>query len=634
MTTTNVSKEKREALLSKIAAIQEFIEKSPQDENTQNLYNYLHDLVTEIHGKKYGLVFEEHREEIDEILDTHVPVLNEEKELFIDNGGEMNFLIEGDNLAALQLLEKTHRGKIDVIYIDPPYNTGHKDFKYNDSFVSDTDNFKHSKWLSFTSKRMSIAKNLLADDGVIFISINDIEQSSLKMLCDDIFGEKNYITTFPRKGTGGRQDSTHFAIVHDYVLCYAKSKEKYVSGKELNANKKWRYFDETKQKSYNTQLLRKWGDNSRRTDRPNLYYPIYLSNDGRLDVKRNNPTDIEIYPMLSDKEEGCWRWGVDTMFQNMCNGNVEIKIVDGKYIPYERVYNEDSGGSDIENLSEKVYTSWIDNISSASGKSLIKNMVGTCDFNYPKPVDLIKKIIQMSSPKKDIIVLDFFAGTGTTAHAVLEQNESDSGNRKFIMVTNNENDICQTTTYPRIKKAILGYEYEGSDNVVLFSKKVTYSTLKKPDSILKSVNEIVSEHKEKYDNVEVDIEDSQLIVTGKKKGLIQKLGHPATLKYFKIDYIPISDKFYYEYADELLKHTRELVELENGVNFTGNAEIAIILTDEELEEFISNIDDFEKCRKIYLGHDVLTDAKQEALFKKKNITISVIPDYYYRELEA
>lgn len=172
---TNISKQKREDLLAKIKEIRTFISAAPQDENTGNLLSYLSDLEKDVNGKKYGLVFEEHREEIDEVLDTHTPVLTEDKDLYIDNGGQMNFLIEGDNLASLKLLERTHKNKIDLIYIDPPYNTGNKDFIYDDRFVNSDDLFSHSKWISFMEVRLKIAKRLLKSDGVIFLSIGNTE---------------------------------------------------------------------------------------------------------------------------------------------------------------------------------------------------------------------------------------------------------------------------------------------------------------------------------------------------------------------------------------------------------------------------------------------------------------------------
>ena len=171
----NVSKQHREDLLNKIQQIRTYIATAPQDANTGNLLLYLDELTKDVKGKKYGLVFEQHREQIDEILDTHTPVLTEEKDLFIDNGGEMNFLIEGDNLAALKLLEKTHKGKIDVIYIDPPYNTGAKDWKYNNDYVDGSDSYRHSKWLSMMEERLTLAKKLLnPKDSVLIVSTRKI----------------------------------------------------------------------------------------------------------------------------------------------------------------------------------------------------------------------------------------------------------------------------------------------------------------------------------------------------------------------------------------------------------------------------------------------------------------------------
>ena len=225
---TNISKKKRDDLLDKIKQIRAFIAAAPQDENTGNLLSYLSDLEKDVNGKKYGLVFEEHREEIDEVLDTHTPVLTEDKDLFIDKGGQMNFLIEGDNLASLKLLEKTHKGKIDLIYIDPPYNTQNGDFMYDDTFVSADDLFRHSKWLSFMKKRLLLCRKLLANRGFIFISIDDNEAPHLKALCDEIFGEGNYEKTdyiqvrYPDKTL--KSDMRYHKEI-EQVLVYRKSFE-------------------------------------------------------------------------------------------------------------------------------------------------------------------------------------------------------------------------------------------------------------------------------------------------------------------------------------------------------------------------------------------------------------------------
>lgn len=556
---TNISKEKREQLIAKIKAIKTYLATAPQDENTARLLTYIADIEKDIKGKKYGLVFEEHRENIDEILDTHLPVLSEDESLFIDNGGQMNFLIEGDNLASLKLLEKTHKGKIDLIYIDPPYNTGNKDFVYDDSFVDTNDTFRHSKWLSFMEKRLQIAKNLLSKNGVIFISINDIEQSELKLLCDEVFNESNFITTMPKKGTGGRQDSKHFAVVHEYIVCYAKMIEKYSSGREKKENSTYPLVDEYGRR-YKLQLLRKWGDNSLRENRPNLFYPIYYNEITKmLDIERKENSDIEIFPMMSDTQDGCWRWGKTTMKDNMLSGKVEVKKKGSTYIPYERLFEPTE-------VQTKPFTTWIDDIDNNSGSALLKSILETNAFGYPKPLDLIKKLLKMALPTFNYTILDFFAGSGTTGHAVMKLNAEDGGQRKYILCTNNENNICREVTYERIKRVI-------------------------------------------------DKED-----------------YKASLKYFKVDYLPISDKLYYEYADELLKHIKELVELENGINFNGNAEIAILLTEEELDNFADNLPD--GCKTVYLGHDVLPSEEQESLFKKHNIAVNIIPDYYYKDLEG
>ncbi len=556
---TNISKQKREELLAKIKAIRTFIASAEQDENTGNLLAYLSELERDVGGKKYGLVFEEHREEIDEILATHTPVLTEDGSLLIDNGGQMNFLLEGDNLASLQLLLKTHKEKIDLIYIDPPYNTGHNDFAYDDNFVSANDAFLHSKWLSFMRNRLALAKNLLSPVGCIFISINDIEQSQLKLLCDSIFGESNFIATLPKKGSGGRQDSKHFAVVHEYVLCYARNANYFVAGREEKESGDYPLMDETTGRRYKLQLLRKWGDSSRRIDRPNLYYPLYYSEKSGEISTEPIADGIIIYPMLSKTEEGRWRWGKSTMQENIENGVVIFQKKSGEYVGYEKIYEPTE-------IATKPYTTWIDDIDNNTGSTLLKNILGKTAFDYPKPLDLIEKLLRRGTDRTDITVLDFFAGSGTTGHAVMKLNAEDGGTRRFILCTNNENNICREVTYERIRR------------------------------------------------------------------VIDKEGYAASLKYFKVEYVPIDSRMYYEYADELLRHIRELVELENGVNFTANAEIGIVLTEEELEEFVGS-EAFALCRKLYIGHDILPTDEQMAAIKAGGIEISVIPDYYYKDLQ-
>lgn len=546
---TNVSKEKREQLVAKVKAIKSYIAAAPQDENTARLLAYIADIEKDIKGKKYGLVFEEHREAIDEILEQNTPVLTEEKDLFIDNGGQINFLIEGDNLAALQLLEKTHKGKIDLIYIDPPYNTGNKDFVYDDNFVDANDTFRHSKWLSFMQKRLEIAKRLLSENGVIFISIDDNEQSQIKLLCDDIFGTTNFICNFIRTNkSGSGHDAREISIEYDYMLFYAKNKEQVrISQQSVDteSDKKYKYEDEyvkTRGRYYLRDLDYK-GSYS-----PSLDYPIKING-------------IDVYSGGKFGRPNTWRWSKQKVEWGLENGFIVIDEKKNKvYIKqYQFVDNNN-------NLRERTlpYNAQISFLNAVGSKEL-KDLLTQDIFSFPKPTTLIVFTINLLE-RKDITILDFFAGSGTTGHAVMKLNAEDGGKRRFILCTNNENNICRDVTYERIKRVIGRDKYE------------------------------------------------------------------ASLKYYKVDFVPISDKLYYEYADKLLKHIRELVELENGINFNGNAEIAIVLTEEELDKFAANMP--EKCKAIYLGHDVLPSEAQESLFKARDIAVNIIPDYYYRELEG
>lgn len=359
-----------------------------------------------------------------------------------ENAASENVYITGDNLDALKHLLKSYSNSVKCIYIDPPYNTGNDGFVYSDSFnftaaqleqrlgvdeeraerildLTSRRSSSHSAWLTFMASRLFLARDLLTDDGVIFISIDDNEQANLKLLCDSIFGEENFVAQFTRKGSGGRQDSKHYAIVHEYVLCYSSHVRLFESGKIRKEGKIYPYWDEKKKKHYNLQLLRKWGENSRRTDRPNLYYPI------------KDPDGKDFYPMLNEKDEGCWRWGKETMQKNIDNGNVEFKKKKGKWVAYEKMFEVSDGEQNTQ-----LFTTVIDDIKNTTGATLLKALIGDKVFSYPKPVDLIKRICCLANTHGDDIILDFFSGSATTAHAVMQLNaeENGEGRRKFIMV--------------------------------------------------------------------------------------------------------------------------------------------------------------------------------------------------------
>lgn len=541
---TNVSKQKREDLLAKIKAIRTYIATAPQDENTANLLAYLSELEKDVGAKKYGLVFEEHREEIDEVLATHTPVLTEDGSLFIDNGGQMNFLIEGDNLASLQLLEKTHKGKIDLIYIDPPYNTGKKDFVYDDVFVDKTDLFKHSKWLSFMAVRLEIAKTLLSEKGTIFISIDDGEQAVLRQLCDSIFGENNFVANcIWEKKFSPQNDARWLSDNHDFVILYAKNKEKWKPNllnrtEEMNA--RYSNPDDDPRGPWASS------DFSARTFSESGNYPI------------TTPSGRVIIP--SDSRS--WITNEETFKQLVSEGRIWFGKT-GSNVPRIKTYlSEVQQGSVCKTIW---FRSEVGDTQEGT-RDLKQVFEGKGVFTSPKPLKLLQRVLELATTQESII-LDFFAGSGTTGHAVMKLNAEDGGTRRFILCTNNENNICREVTYERIKR------------------------------------------------------------------VIDKESYAASLKYFKVDYIPVSERMYYEYADELLAHIRELVELENGINFTGNAEVGIVLTEDELVAFIQKGEAFAKCRKLYMGHDLLPDEEQEKILCSRGIEISIIPDYYYRDLQ-
>ena len=396
---------------------------------------------------------------------------------------------------------------------------------------------------------MQIAKNLLSENGVIFISIDDNEQAQLKLLCDNIFGVDNFICDFIRTNkTGSGHDAREISIEYDYMLFYSKNKELTHIAKQTvdtENDKKYKLEDEyveTRGKYYLRDLDYK-GSYS-----PSLDYPI-------------NINGVDIYAGGIFGRPNTWRWSKPKVEWGIENGFIVIDEKKNKiYIKqYQFVDNNN-------NLRERTlpYNAQITFLNAVGSKEL-KEILTQDIFSFPKPTTLIEFVINLLDTKNTTI-LDFFAGSGTTGHAVMKLNAEDGGQRKFILCTNNENNICRDVTYERIKRVI---------------------------------------DKEKYS---------------------------ASLKYFKVDYLPISDKLYYEYADELLKHIKELVELENGINFNGNADIAIILTEEELDEFMSALP--TTCRAIYLGHDVLPSEGQESLFKKNNIAVNIIPDYYYKDLEG
>ncbi len=491
------------------------------------------EVIEKLEGKKkYGLVWDEERvpEKVVTDCQDKLPVLTEVKgkEITTDENEPTHILIEGDNYHALSVLNYTHKGKIDLIYIDPPYNTGNNDFIYNDKYVDRNDSFRHSKWLNFMNKRLELAKELLKSTGAIFISIDDNEQAQLKMLCNKVFGEENFIGILIwRKKEGGGQTDTHFATEHEYIIGYKRSVDfKWLDKTEEATVKDFNKSD--KKGNYKLVKLEKWGSGARKEDRPTMHFPI------------TNPNGEEYLPVAPDGNPGRWRVGLNTM-EKLIKANLiqwETKVT--KVVPYEKVYFDEK-----KNKVKKARSILYDIANTGDGTNELKEIFHQKDtFDNPKPTEIIDFIIEHTTNNNAFIV-DFFAGSGTLCHSVLKLNSLDENSkRKCIVVTNNELNgvgkkiiennpnenideigICRRVTYPRIKKIIEGYtntkseEIDGINNNLKFFKTSFVANNRNKDQLKVAITKRCTEMlclKEGIFNLHKEEADYKIFQQGKR----------------------------------------------------------------------------------------------------------------------
>ena len=407
---------------------------------------------------KFGLVWNPKQENIVAECETKVPVLQEVTDKAIAKAGDdepTHLLLEGDNYHSLSVLNYTHAGKVDVIYIDPPYNTGNKDFIYNDHYVDKDDPYRHSEWLSFMDNRLRLAKDLLSETGIVFMSIDDNEQAHLRILSDTIFGEENFIANIAvYSNPRGRQSSQDIADTHEYVLIYRKTNKASIYGERLTEDQTKEYTKIDDGGKYREIGLRLRGGRATAEESPTLHFPLFFNiktNTLSTEKKAGNEW-VEIIPKFTDGTLGTWRWSKVKINKDMHLLRVrKVNGTDGqRYDVFQKDYLHDEKRRKVKSLwNEKEI-----NYDRASAE--LKAIFGSKSFDYAKPLYLLRKIIGMATTDKGI-VLDFFAGTGTTGHAVLQLNALDSGKRQFILGTNNENGIAENITYERINKAINGY---------------------------------------------------------------------------------------------------------------------------------------------------------------------------------
>ena len=360
-----------------------------------------------------------------------------------------NMIIHGDNLAALKALLPQYEGKVKCIYIDPPYNTGNEGWVYNDNLndpqikkwlgevvgKEGEDFSRHDKWLCMMYPRLRLLQKLLAEDGAIFISIDDNELYSLKFICDEIFGSSNFLGTIVRAtGTTTGQDSDGLGKAFDYVVAYRKSIIFKVGGIELSEDDKKRYNLKDERGYFSILQLRRTGGEDRREDRPTMYFPIKA------------PDGTDVYPVGPGGYESRWRVGPETVAERIKNNELYFKKEKGQWKVYYKYY--------LDERTKRPSNLWSDIDGNKKAQIEIKQLFGKPIFETPKPVALIERILKIATDK-DSIVLDSFAGSGTTAHAVLKMNKDDGGNRKFILIE--MMDYADKVTAERVKRVISGY---------------------------------------------------------------------------------------------------------------------------------------------------------------------------------
>ncbi|HCJ75538.1 MAG TPA: site-specific DNA-methyltransferase, partial [Roseburia sp.] len=430
---SNLSKIRREKMI-------EFLETLKEQHSDDESLIAINQIEKELVSKRYGLVWEEHEEAVDVMMRDNIPVFTEvkEREICMVPGEDYNFLLEGDNLHSLHLLEKTHKGRIQMIYIDPPYNTGNKDFTYDDMLIDGMDGYRHSKWLSFIALRLKLAKALLTEEGLIFISIDDNEMANLKLLCDEIFGEVNYVANIIVKSNPrGSQSKKEIASVNEYILVYAKDiRYSAIIGHKLTDDMVSEYKCSDAKGAYRLLGLRQRGGFWRASERPNLFYPFYVNTkNASISLIEDKSHNTAIYPIQpSTGEKGTWRWSKEKAEKEI-ELLVAKEVKRGQEIVWD-IYQKDYMGSDGGIRRTKAKSLWDEKeVNYQNAANELKDIFGISPFTYAKPSYLIKRAMEMIDFSKNSIVLDFFAGSGTTAQAVLELNKEDGGQRKFILCT-------------------------------------------------------------------------------------------------------------------------------------------------------------------------------------------------------
>ena len=614
----NITKQKRDEMLA-------FLEQLKADHNDDASIRAFNEIQNHLTEKKFGLVFEEHTEEVDEKLLTHIPVFcaDKDRRLCKDESKPWNFIIQGDNLQALYLLEKTHRGKVDCIYIDPPYNTGARDWKYNNDYVDGQDVYRHSKWLSMMKSRLSIAKHLLnPKDSVLIITIDEKEYLHLGCLLEEMFPTATIqMVTTVVNPKGSFKDGL-FTRCDEYIY-FIFNGDARIDGAEtdflfpfIKTDVRW-------------PSLKRTGTHSMRNDRPNLFYPLFYNENNKkyvccgnplpLGVDRNSITPpsgcIAVWPLDTNGNERIWQLSPERLTYLAKEGLVDFGILKNDtaspyYVSaglYEQIKNgeieivgEENGVAKLEyaggSRKSMPKTTWNMTSHSASehGTNVVKMILGNNRFTFPKSLYAVRDTIKLfCSKKKNAIIVDFFAGSGTTMHAVNLLNLEDDGRRRCIMVTNNEVSVDEEKDFIKrgIERGSDEWESHGIAQYVTWPRTVC------------SING-------------VDVNGTPLKGKYYESDIPMSNGFVSNVKFFKCDWTPRKPEDYL-LSNALCLHIREMIELQNHIEI-DNKKYVLILNKSDFNKYVMDPDAFEQIEQIWVNQNIVFDPAQLKLLRIKN----------------
>ena len=655
-TVQNLSQLKRQRML-------DFLDTLRKEHTDDESIRAFAEIENHIREKKYGLVWEEHEEGVDVKLRTHIPVFTEvsKKKIAKSPDGAYNFILEGDNLQSLYLLEKTHKGRIDAIYIDPPYNTKNKDFVYGDKRIDPTDGFQHSKWLSFMAVRLNLAEKLLKPEGVMAISIGYHEVNGLMFLCQEIFPNRQVVCVTVQTSSGNAV-TNGFTSVQEYLV--------FITPLEFEP---FEIDDDKKEYANPYHGMTLSGFNQ--TQRPNQAYPIFINENGQIvgcgktlqekindgsfvgakadysfDYSEAPKGCVAVWPITKKGDACVWRLIPEQLMENWNKGYIKVIPNSKGQNKYIVQYLSEGIIDQIENglletkqtdptkpsldvvgfktAANGIPTIWIDNrfLTSAGSKEIKKIFGKRADFSFPKPVSLIKNFLKRVT-RKDSVILDFFAGSGTTAQAILELNQEEGdGHRRFILCTNNEMKEEKQIDFFVAKNCIHKPPKKGSKKEVEWLAE--WTSFKSSDTYKALIES------EAYQNLgichSVTYPRVSTVISGiRQDGTKYSVGIPANVKYFKCDWTPRKPEDYY-LSNALCLHIKEMLELQNGVEL-DNIENVLILNKDDYRKYILKDDNFTRIKNIWVNQNIIFNSKE--LERLNTLGFKYIPrEYFGQEL--